>query len=298
MELYFKHEILGIAVDSEDNIFVANWNKLIEKVSFKNRKLSKTQSTFILHSPLGLAINSKNEIYIGTNNAEIMKMTKDGAISSIAGSSGFADGIGKYAKIGMVKGFCFDENDIAFFYDYYYSDSIGHSDTIRKLTPEGKVTTICGGTRGFSDGKGKDAKFYDSRGIVYNKASRIFYITDYNNKSVRTMTGDGNVKTLCTYKDNLSAIAIDGEGKLYVSTVRDSSSREGELITIDPQGEIKSMNISVKWCQGMAFNSKGDLFITSDRNRLSVIKSCTKYPPLPNFSPLKNMNTNGNLCTF
>lgn len=102
---------------------------------------------------------------------------------------------------------------------------------IRKITPQGEVTTFAGNNSlGSTDGQGSLASFNAPAGMAIDAAGNI-YVVDSNNNRIRKITPDGLVSTfagngLKTTVDgqDLSAsfnqpngIVIDAAGNLYVS---------------------------------------------------------------------------------
>lgn len=74
--------------------------------------------------------------------------------------------------------------------------SIGSNETIRKITPEGKVTTIAGtlGIKGSAAGQGASAQFDDPMGMWMGQ-SNVIYIADTRNSTIRKITPDGVAST-------------------------------------------------------------------------------------------------------
>lgn len=98
-------------------------------------------------------------------------------------SAGYQDGVGTSAKFDQPHQGAFDEFD-----NFYVCDRFNHC--IRKITPDGVVTTFAGRPRsyGYTDGALRDAQFDQPSGIIYNKETGTFFIADQKNRRIRTIT--------------------------------------------------------------------------------------------------------------
>lgn len=108
----------------------------------------------------------------------------------------------------------------------------GSSATIRKITPQGAVTTLAGtaGSAGYADGSGAAARF-NAPSRLETDADGNVYVTDTGNSAVRRITAAGAVSTLagsgsCGSSDgggtiarfcNPKGIALDRHGNLWVA---------------------------------------------------------------------------------
>lgn len=116
------------------------------------------------------------------------------------GSLGWEDGVGTNARfhIPLQGVFVKNEEYVASgkddVYDFYLVDSNNHC--IRKVTPEGVVTTYAGRgsvttdgrTWGYIDGPLREtARFYNPMGICYDEENATFYVSDKNNRRIRTI---------------------------------------------------------------------------------------------------------------
>ena len=73
------------------------------------------------------------------------------------------------------------------------SDTGNHS--IRVLTPQGAVRTLCGnGKAGFADGKVADARFNEPRGLALDPKGNLL-VADFGNDAIRLVTMEGSVST-------------------------------------------------------------------------------------------------------
>lgn len=111
------------------------------------------------------------------------------APSVFAGSrehEGYTDGVGTSAQFRQPNQGCFDKNK-----NFYLCDVDNHC--IRKITPDGLVTTFAGRPTeaGYSDGSLRNqAQFRFPVGIVYDEEKEIFYIADCINHRIRTIKAE------------------------------------------------------------------------------------------------------------
>ena len=118
-------------------------------------------------------------------------------LAGSAGSLGFSDGLGDAARFGAFAffsqhhpwalGLAAAPDGSVVVADYY-------NDAIRRIAPDGTVTTIASG-RGFQDGEAEDARFYAPRGVAVDGQGTI-YVADERNHRIRAITPDGVVTTV------------------------------------------------------------------------------------------------------
>jgi sugar lactone lactonase YvrE len=159
-------------------------------------------------------------------NNVIVEIKTDGTASVFAGSGAKSsvDGKGVAASFANPVGLAIDASGNLFVVDEY-------SNEIRKITPDGTVTTIAGnGSKGAQDGKGSAATFNDPTGVVVD-ASGNLYIGDFNNATIRKITPNGTVTTIAgNGKNGLvdgvgtasqflapQDLVIDSSGNIYVA---------------------------------------------------------------------------------
>jgi sugar lactone lactonase YvrE len=186
--------------------------------------------------PHGLSIDTDANVFVADRgNHVVRKITRDGVVSTLAGSSGQfgdGDGTGSAARFRYPIATAADPSG-----NVYVADS--SNNLIRKITPSGVVSTLAGspGISGYADGKGNAAQFNNPTGVAVDKNGNVF-VADSVNKVVRKITSDREVTTLAgsgggagtTDGDAKSArfaspsdVALDREGNLYVtdnSTIR------------------------------------------------------------------------------
>jgi hypothetical protein len=87
---------------------------------------------------------------------------------------------------------------------------------IRRLSPEGRVTTFAGSSTGYADGQGTTtAKFGATLGGLAVDAAGFLYVADPGNSVIRRVTPGGSVTTVAGTV-NASGTAADGTGQSAV----------------------------------------------------------------------------------
>ncbi|WP_248556602.1 NHL repeat-containing protein [Paraburkholderia terrae] len=231
----------GIAVDVSGNLYVADYyNNEIRKVTPDGTVSTLAGSATTQGStdgkgasasffePSGIAVDGSGNLYVAEyGTSKIRKITPDGTVSTLAGSGtpGSADGKGASASFNQPTGIAVDASGNLYVADYYNNE-------IRKVTPDGTVSTLAGSTttQGSTDGKGASASFYEPSGIAVD-ASGNLYVAEYGTSKIRKITPDGTVSTLAGSGTPGSAdgkdasvsfnqptgIAVDVSGNLYVA---------------------------------------------------------------------------------
>jgi hypothetical protein len=107
-------------------------------------------------------------------------------------SAGFAYGAGAAAQFHSPYGVAVDGEGNIIIADSY-------NNRVRKLTPDGTVSTLAGsGSKGFADGAGAAAQFDCPYGVAVDGKGNII-IADSGNRRVRKLTPDGTVSTLAVF---------------------------------------------------------------------------------------------------
>jgi DNA-binding beta-propeller fold protein YncE len=132
--------------------------------------------------PAAIAIDAAGNVVVAdTANNRIKKITRDGVVTTIAGTGrdGFADGAALDARFAEPEGLAVDARG-----NVYVADTRNHR--IRRIA-SGIVTTIAGsGDRGLIDGLAGQARFDTPRGIALDDAENLF-IADSGNDVVRKL---------------------------------------------------------------------------------------------------------------
>jgi sugar lactone lactonase YvrE len=193
---------IGIAVDANDNLFVAEQeNQTIRKITSagvvstiaglagSTGSNDGTGSAARFNLPAGIAIDGSGNLFVAdTTNDLIRKVTQAGVVTTLAGDAqnpGSADGTGSVARFFQPVGIAVDSND-----NIYVSDA--RNDTIRLVTQAGVVTTLAGTPLHFgtTDGIGAAALFNGPEGIAVDSSGTL-YIADTFNDTIRKGTLSG-----------------------------------------------------------------------------------------------------------
>ena len=146
------------------------------------------------NTPSGIAADNAGNLYVAdTTNNTVRKINSSASVTTLAGLagvSGVTDGLGNAALFNHPSGLAIDTNG-----NSYVTDT-GNS-TIRKITPQGVVTTLAGmpGIAGMMDGTGSDAFFNQPQGLGIDTNGNL-YVADTGNAALRKVTPAGVVTTI------------------------------------------------------------------------------------------------------
>jgi DNA-binding beta-propeller fold protein YncE len=235
--------------------------------------------------PSGVAVDGEGSIIIADfYNNRVRKLTPDGTVSTLAGSGieGFADGTGAAAQFNYPAGVAVDGEG-----NFIIADRNNHR--VRKLTPDGTVSTLAGsGSAGFADGAGAAAQFDCPVGVAVDGEGSVI-IADESNERVRKISPDGTVSTLAGsgsagFADGAGAaaqfhrphgVAVDGEGSIIIADLGNHRVRK-----ISPDGTVSTLagsgrqgfadgagaSAEFNWPYGVAVDGEGSFIIAEYGN--------------------------------
>jgi DNA-binding beta-propeller fold protein YncE len=250
-----------------------------DRHGFMDGRLSSAQFSM----PNGIAVDGMGTLYIadGGENHRIRKIVQAEEVSTLAGSEkGFADGRGRSARFNWPANITIDATG-----NLYVVDKGNFR--IRKITPEGDVSTLAGSQRGLVDGQGSEAQFFWPSGIAVDSVGNL-YVTDRCGIGIRKITPKGTVSTLTRGEQDCSAytrdntrlaypsnLAIDAAGNLYVV-----DSWKNRIHKVTKEGKVSNLaggrrgfsdgrGIFAKFDAplGIAVDAAGNLYVADSRNR-------------------------------
>src|ERR1039458_10000746 len=144
------------------------------------------------NSPRHVAVDAAGNLFVTDfYNSTVRKITPAGMVSTVAGLPGVAgtnDCYGSNARFVLPHGIAVDRSGNLFVTDFGFGWTNG---AIRKITPEGLVTTIAGSltASGTNDGPGGAALFDGPMGIVVDGDN--LFVSDGFNFTIRKLTPHG-----------------------------------------------------------------------------------------------------------
>lgn len=240
----------GVAVDATGDVYVADYsNNVVRKITpggvvttLAGKRgftggADGTGSAARFLTPNGIAVDPSGNLYVADYNADtIRKVTPAGVVTTLAGKnlvSGQDDGTGEGARFNTPTSVAVDQAG-----NVYVADSNNYA--IRKITPEGSVTTFAGkkGTSDRVDGTGEAARFSSPQGVALDAAGNV-YVADSGYMGIRHVTPEGAVTTLAGIfsgdADGVGetarfktprGIVVDARGHIYVADTFNSAIRK------------------------------------------------------------------------
>ena len=247
-------------------------------------------------SSMGLEVDRDGSVVVADfRNRAIRRVLPDGTVTTIAGGNGpgTLDGPGEIAQFGGPTDVAIDPHG-----SIYVADCWGHR--IRKVTPEGMVTTVAGGERAEDgvwrrvDGPADEARFVSPCHLALDRNGDIYVAEQY---TIRRVSPSGWVSTFAGgsglgYVDGprreaefafLRDIGIDAEGTLYVldtnPLVRAGHGPRYAVRTIDATDSVSpvfrsdrpTVGGSLVSPSGMAVSAGGEIYLTNT-GRHQIVK--------------------------
>jgi hypothetical protein len=246
------------------------WKAHVSTIAGDGSPLVRDGKPSAFSDPFGVVVAADGTIYVadaGESN-RIRKISPDGNVTTLAGSSeGFADGTGASASFNTPSALALGPDG-----NLYVADT--GNNRIRKITPEGNVSTVAGdGTAGYVDGPAAQAQFNGPIGLAVSAGGDV-YVADTYNDVIRMITTEGQVTTIAgggtpgyadgeqkvARFDTPSGIVVVENSSLIVADTGNRRLRkitaEGNVTTLPVSGEEFSEPV------GLTFSHDHFLYVT------------------------------------
>jgi RHS repeat-associated protein len=219
-----------VTVDALGNLYIADYGHSAVRKLDRNGAITTVAWP---DKPYGVAVDASGNLYISENlNCRILKVDRNRVMTVIAGNGtqgyGGDDGPAIEAKLNVPSGLTIDASG-----NLYIVDTANHR--IRKVDPNGIITTVAGnGTGGYGGdgGPATQARLYYPYGAAVDLLGNL-YIADMSNHRIRKVNPNGIITTIAgnglygyagdggpaieakLYEPN--GVVLDGAGNLYIA---------------------------------------------------------------------------------
>lgn len=300
---------LDVNVDAAGNIYVADRdNNAIRRIGTDGIVSTVSGTPAVLrtsgytdgpgmsarfHGNRGLATDAAGNVYVADAfNSVIRKISPSGVVSTAAGSPALSrrDGRGTGAGFTRPRGVAVGPDGSLYVIDAASTDKVDETDALRKIAPDGSVTTIAvpldvnDGV--LSDGSPPrlffNALATDAQGNVYLAAVSDGAVclgapsacpSKTPRTTIRKISAAGAVRTLLTsetaYPGGLgrnrralsaSALATDRAGNLYIA-----DAENGVVLKVTPGGAVSTFTDTIGFANGalLTVDQAGNLYMAS-----------------------------------
>ena len=248
-------------------------------------------------NPVAVAADSLGNVYVADRgNNMIRKIAPSGVVTTLAGTAGVtgcADGAGAAAQFNSPSGVAVDLAGIV-----YVADA--GNGTIRKIMPNGAVTTLAGtaGAFGSVDGLGAAARFHGPTALAVDGVGNVF-VGDGDSigtpgnygGAIRKITPAGRVTTIAGLAgdhgsvdgyattarfDDPQSVAADTAGNVYLADTANSTIRKitaaGVVTTFagvaGQTGSVDGIGTAARFNQptGVAVDLAGNVYVADHDN--------------------------------
>ncbi len=289
----------GVARDGAGNLYVADsGNSVIRKISpgglvstFAGGGApgytNAASAAAAFRTPAGVAVDANGNVYVAdTGNHVIRKITTGGMVTTLAGGgvAGFADGTGTLARFSGPVSVAVDAAG-----SVYVADR-GNS-AIRKITPDGVVTTFAGIRPG--EPCCLTESYFEATGVAVDGAGNVYVAPRFSgNRAIRKITPAGVGSNLYSpvgdeaLAFNPYGIAVDAGGTVYVT-----DPAAGRVRKITSDGAVSTLAGGISSAAGIAVDPSGNAFVAEAGN--NAIRKVTAAGEIGNFAGSSTGATDG-----
>lgn len=218
-----------------------------------HRDGTRTEARF--SDPFGVVAAPDGSIYIADagESQSIRRLSTDGSVTTLAGGSrGFADGFARSAQFNTPSGLAMGADGTL-----YVADT--GNDAIRRVTPEGVVSTVVGPGAGLNG----------PLGVAVHPDGRLIVADTYNDRIVVVRPPYFALEPYDGFFDTPSDVAVDAEGRIHVAELGSGAVRR---LSRDGISAPIAAAVGGGWLRPVALTvGDGSLFVTDDRGRILEI---------------------------
>ena len=227
----------------------------------------------VFRGPRQAVADAQGVVYVADSANHLIRRIQGGVVSTLAGQAGrqgFADGPAASALFNEPSGVLLAADGAVLVLD-------SNNGRIRRISPQGVVSTLAGGGPGrFADGAGAAAAFNEPRGFAQDAAGNL-YVADYQNQMIRKVTPAGVVSSFAGAAGQQGsvdgtgstarfsapqAIVVDAAGNLYVA----DTGLTKAIRKITPAGVVSTLASAARGARlseprGLALLADGSLLV-------------------------------------
>lgn len=288
--------VAGMGVDTSDNLYVCDDDISLRKITpaavVTHHATLKNDGEDVAMAPDGTAYAAKTAIF-----ASVMKVPPGGGVGAdfVGGTAtGSADGVGGKAQFWYPQSVAVGPSGNIYVADGVEAGFFPGNDNIRKVTPDGVVTTFAGLAKvGSADAVGNQAQFSSPRGIAVDNTRRLLYVADGINYTIRKIKPNTAVKTIAGMvgakgsqdgtRDEArfyfpQVLTVGPDGNVFVA-----DTLNGLVRKVTPNGVVTTLGngFNFNTPEGIAVGSDGTVFVSDTGretiNRISLAGEVTVF---------------------
>jgi len=255
--------------------------------------------------PGGIVVDSAGNVLMSDrNNHSLRKVTRTGAVSTLAGNGtrGYQDGVGDAARFNRPLGIAVDADGTIYVAD------CGNS-CVRQVAPDdGAVSTLAGDGKkgtGFADGLGLTARFYGPTALALDTHGNLL-VSDSENDSIRRVTtAEGRVTTVAGRRQSSRGfadgegvvarfyspigIAVDGNNNIFVADTLNNrirmivgaAARVTTVVGSGQPGKVNGTSSTARFNEpwALAFDERGRLLVADNNQSCVRVLEASLLPP-------------------